>query len=328
MTCTWKLSSRVPSACESLWQCGSVHSGSTHGWLRWCSLVPQSFHQWLAVRDLLILGGCWTGACHLWYGGVPCDHWPPVLSLVTARINQFCGHPYSAYIEETRSVVSWLVPCILIVSRLVQVHTQLCACLSGAEVSYVVAYPHKLLLDESGNYLWMSGYVSSCSYLLGFLRSVAGTMDFSSSWADSCRWHGGHVLCALDGELWCCGATGCRPVQGLGHWCQSSRVWRFCYLSLRPSSACCRPSVLGHATVGWSWSVDMPWWLDGGWLQGADFLGRGFWSSHPLQCQVNCVHQSRLVGVSCSKLVEPLADFVWLPRQLKVNFLSEGLYTL
>ncbi len=111
----------------------------------------------------------------------------PFCSLVTARINQFCGHPYSAYIEELVQLSHDLFHVILIVSRLVQVHTQLCACLSGAEVSYVVAYPHKLLLDESGNYLWMSGYVSSCSYLLGFLRSVAGTMDFSSSWADSCR---------------------------------------------------------------------------------------------------------------------------------------------
>ncbi len=40
-------------------------------------------------------------------------------------------------------------------------------------------------------------------------------MDISSSWANNCREHGGHVLCALDGGLLCGDATGCRPVQGL-----------------------------------------------------------------------------------------------------------------
>ncbi len=43
---------------------------------------------------------------------------------------------------------------------------------------------------------------------------MAGPMDFSRSWADSFRGHGDHVLCALDGGLWYCDATGCRPVQG------------------------------------------------------------------------------------------------------------------
>ncbi len=44
---------------------------------------------------------------------------------------------------------------------------------------------------------------------------MAGPMDFSSGWADSFSGHGVHVLCALDGGLWGCDATGCHQVQGL-----------------------------------------------------------------------------------------------------------------
>ncbi len=37
---------------------------------------------------------------------------------------------------------------------------------------------------------------------------MAGPMDFSRSWADSFHGHGDHMLCALDGGLWYCDASG------------------------------------------------------------------------------------------------------------------------
>ncbi len=87
---------------------------SDDGWLRWCSLLPQSFHQQLAVRDLLVLGGCWAGACHLWYGGVPCVHRPSILSLVTAcSVQTWQGdlRPCRHYWNHREALVPWqLVP--------------------------------------------------------------------------------------------------------------------------------------------------------------------------------------------------------------------------
>ncbi len=53
-------------------------------------------------------------------------------------------------------------------------------------MGFIVAYPHELLLDESG------------------------PMDFSSGWADSCRGHGGHILYVVSGVVMQLGVVECK----------------------------------------------------------------------------------------------------------------------
>ncbi len=120
-----------------------------------------------------------------------------VLSLVTASMTQFCSHPCSAYLEGTRSVVSWLVPCLLTVSCIVLEHySALCCWVMLRWVSLSLTHTSCSWMSQAITF----GCLVRFPFVLIFWVSWEAwlvPMDFPQRLGWYLSWTWGSVLCAL-----------------------------------------------------------------------------------------------------------------------------------